>query len=199
MAWSFPAGFPKGTPGFTTPKVIVAKAFFPDVSTSESRQPLDESQSFHGTFVAGVIGGVENTTAPASVLTTCRPGSGGCHGRITGLSGVAPRVHIGNYRVFSQPAPLRLLQRQYARDHRRVRGGGRGRDGRHQLLGRRPAGDPARDPMVRVVNNVVNAGVVPVISAGDRELFGLGTVGSPSTAPDAISVAATANTSSPRA
>ena len=96
--------------------------------------------------------------------------------------------------MFSQPAPLRLLQRQYARDHRRVRGGGRGRDGRHQLLGRRPAGDPARDPMVRVVNNVVNAGVVPVISAGnDRELFGLGTVGSPSTAPDAISVAATAN------
>ena len=100
----FPAGFPKGTPGFTTPKVIVAKAFFPDVSTSESRQPLDESQSFHGTFVAGVIGGIEGTTAPASVLTTCRPGSGGCHGRITGLAGVAPRVHIGNYRVFSQPA-----------------------------------------------------------------------------------------------
>ena len=59
----FPAGFPKGTPGFTTPKVIVAKAFFPDVSTSESRQPLDESQSFHGTFVAGVIGGIEGTTA----------------------------------------------------------------------------------------------------------------------------------------
>ena len=57
-----------------------------------------------------------------------------------------------------------------------------------------PQSDPARDPMVQVVTNVVNAGVVPVISAGnDRELFGLGTVGSPSTAPDAISVAATAN------
>ena len=57
-----------------------------------------------------------------------------------------------------------------------------------------PQSDPARDPMVQVVTNVVNAGVVPVISAGnDRELFGLGTVGSPSTAPDAISVAATTN------
>ena len=34
--------------------------------------------------------------------------------------------------------------------------------------------------MVRVVNNVVQAGVVPVISAGnDLDLFGLGTVGSP--------------------
>jgi subtilisin family serine protease len=192
---SFPAGFPKGTPGFTTPKVIVAKAFFPDVSTSESRQPLDESQSFHGTFVAGVIGGVEDTTAPASVLTTCRPGSGGCHGRITGLSGVAPRVHIGNYRVFSQPAPLggccsantpEIIAAFEAAvadgmDVINFSGGG-------------PQSDPARDPMVKVVNNVVNAGVVPVISAGnDRDLFGLGTVGSPSTAPDAISVAATAN------
>ena len=44
------------------------------------------------------------------------------------------------------------------------------------------------------VANVAKAGVVPVISAGnDRDLFGFGTVGSPSTAPDAISVAATAN------
>jgi minor extracellular serine protease Vpr len=192
---SFPAGFPRGTPGFTTPKVIVAKAFFPDVSTSESRQPLDESQSFHGTFVAGVIGGVEGTTAPASVLATCRPSAGACHGRITGLAGVAPRVYLGNYRVFSQPAPLggccsantpEIIAAFEAAvadgmDVINFSGGG-------------PQSDPARDPMVRVVNNVVNAGVVPVISAGnDRDLFGLGTVGSPSTAPDAISVAATAN------
>ena len=192
---SFPAGFPKGTPGFTTPKVIAARAFFPENSTSESRQPLDESTSFHGTFVAGVIGGVENTTAPASVPTTCVPSSGGCHGRITGLAGVAPRVHIGNYRVFSQPAPLggccsantpEIIAAFEAAvadgmDVVNFSGGG-------------PQSDPARDPMVQVVTNVVNAGVVPVISAGnDRDLFGLGTVGSPSTAPDAISVAATAN------
>jgi minor extracellular serine protease Vpr len=192
---SFPAGFPRGTPGFTTPKVIVARAFFPDVSTSESRQPLDESASFHGTFVSGVIGGVEGTTAPASVPTTCRPSVGSCHGRITGLSGVAPRVYLGNYRVFSQPAPL---------------GGGNSAntpeiiaafeaavaDGMDVInfSGGGPQSDPERDPMVRVVNNVVRAGVVPVISAGnDRDLFGLGTVGSPSTAPDAISVGATAN------
>ena len=42
--------------------------------------------------------------------------------------------------------------------------------------------------------NVVNAGVVPVISAGnDRDDFGFGTAGSPGTAPDAITVAATSN------
>ena len=192
---SFPAGFPKGTPGFTTPKVIVARAFFPNVSTSESRQPLDESTSFHGTFVAGVIGGVENTTAPASVLTTCRPSSGGCHGRITGLAGVAPRVYLGNYRVFSQPAPLggccsANTPEIIAAFESAVS------DGMDVInfSGGGPQSDPERDPMVQVVTNVVRAGVVPVISAGnDRDLFGLGTVGSPSTAPDAISVAATAN------
>jgi subtilisin family serine protease len=192
---SFPAGFPKGTPGFTTPKVVAARAFFPENSTSESRQPLDESTSFHGTFVAGVIGGVENTTAPASVPTTCVAASGGCHGRITGLSGVAPRVHIGNYRVFSQPAPLggccsANTPEIIAAFEAAVR------DGMDivNFSGGGPQSDPARDPMVQVVTNVVNAGVVPIISAGnDRELFGLGTVGSPSTAPDAISVAATTN------
>ena len=104
---SYPAGFPKGVPGFETPKVIVARAFFPSKqSTSESRQPLDESQSFHGTFVAGVIGGVSGTTAPAGVPSTCVISSGGCHPTVTNLSGVAPRVWLGNYRVFSLPAPL---------------------------------------------------------------------------------------------
>ncbi len=44
------------------------------------------------------------------------------------------------------------------------------------------------------MHNVTLAGVVAVIAAGnDREDFGLGTTGSPGTAPDAISVAATSN------
>ena len=39
------------------------------------------------------------------------------------------------------------------------------------------------------------AGVVPVISAGnDRDQFGMGTVGSPGSAPEAITVAAVSNT-----
>ena len=102
---TFPAGFPKGTPGFTTPKVIVARAFFPEDSTSESRQPLDESQSFHGTFVAGVIGGAEGTTAPASVHGRAVSSSGGCHGRITGLAGVAPRVCSATTACSACPRP----------------------------------------------------------------------------------------------
>ena len=57
-----------------------------------------------------------------------------------------------------------------------------------------PQADPRTDILIQAVANVVRAGVVPVISAGnDRDFFGLGTAGSPATAPDAISVGAVAN------
>ena len=57
-----------------------------------------------------------------------------------------------------------------------------------------PETDPSNDALVEAVDNVAAAGVVPVISAGnDRDDFGLGSVGSPGTAPDAISVAAVSN------
>ena len=55
--------------------------------------------------------------------------------------------------------------------------------------------EPANDAMIEVIRNVAAAGVVPVISAGnDRDDFGMGSVGSPGTAPDAITVAAVSNT-----
>src|SRR6185369_1290533 len=57
-----------------------------------------------------------------------------------------------------------------------------------------PQTDPANDAMYETIHTVALAGVVPVIAAGnDREDFGLGTTGSPGTAPDAIGVAATSN------
>ena len=63
-----------------------------------------------------------------------------------------------------------------------------------------PETDPANDAMIETVRNVAAAGVVPVISAGnDRDDFGLGTAGSPGTAPDAISVAAVSNNARLRA
>jgi len=55
--------------------------------------------------------------------------------------------------------------------------------------------EPANDAMLDVVRNVAAAGVVPVIAAGnDRDDLGLGTVGSPGTAPAGITVAASSNT-----
>ena len=57
-----------------------------------------------------------------------------------------------------------------------------------------PQSDPRTDALIETVANVVRAGVVPVVSAGnDRDFFGLGTAGSPATAPDAIAVGATTN------
>src|SRR5205814_2222322 len=58
-----------------------------------------------------------------------------------------------------------------------------------------PQIDPGNDVLVEAIHNVAAAGVVPVIAAGnDRDDFGIGSAGSPGTAPDAISVAAVSNT-----
>ena len=57
-----------------------------------------------------------------------------------------------------------------------------------------PQTDPLNDALIEAVRNVAAAGVVPVISAGnDRDDYGVGSAGSPGSAPDAISVAALSN------
>jgi minor extracellular serine protease Vpr len=191
--FSYPAGFPKGPEGApTSPKVIVARGF---PGPKASSAPLDRDQSFHGTFVSGIIGGVAGTDVPAGRPGSCSRDNGGCHPAATGLSGVAPRAWLGNYRVFNVPQPLggccsgntpQIVAAFEAAvadgmDVINFSGGG-------------PQSDPRRDALIDAVANVSKAGVVPVISAGnDRDFFGLGTVGSPGTAPDAISVGATAN------
>jgi minor extracellular serine protease Vpr len=183
--FSYPPGFPKGNTAFTTPKVIVARAFPGPGSGTAGTLPLDRQSSFHGTHVAGIAAGNANTTAD--------PGRD--HPQVTGLSGVAPRAWLGNYRVFNVPSPI---------------GGGNFAetpeimeafesavtDGMDVInfSGGGPETDPVNDAMIQTVKNVAAAGVVPVIAAGnDRDDFGLGTVGSPGTAPDAITVAAVSN------
>jgi minor extracellular serine protease Vpr len=188
---SFPPGFPKG-PGGTSPKVIVARGF---AAPGASAAPLDREQSFHGTFVAGVIAGVENTDAAASRPGFCTEATGGCHPAVPDLSGVAPRAFIGNYRVFNVPLPLGgccsgSTPEIVAAFESAVT------DGMDVInfSGGGPQADPRTDAMMPAVRNAVRAGVVPIISAGnDRDFFGLGTAGSPATAPEAISVGATSN------
>ena len=80
--FSYPPGFPKGGAKWTTPKVIVARAFVGAGADERSRLALDRRASFHGTHVAGIAAGNAGTTAP----------SGGDHPETTGLSGVAPRA-----------------------------------------------------------------------------------------------------------
>ena len=183
QGFSYPAGFPKGGTKWTTPKVIVARTFVGANTDQGSRLAVDPNASFHGTHVAGIAAGNAGTTAPA----------GPDHPETTGLSGVAPRAWIGNYRVFNVPTPLGHVANtpeivaafesavQDGMDVINFSGGG-------------PQTDPLSDAVVEAVRNVAAAGVVPVISAGnDRDEYGVGSAGSPGTAPDAISVAALSN------
>ena len=209
--YSYPAGFPKGQTSLTTPKVIVAKAFPGPYSGPQGKLAVDRQFSFHGTAVAGVSAGDAGTTAPATSTIVdsegpggikCNAAEGGCHPQVKGLTGVAPRAWIGNYRVFTVPNPLTPPLNPYdcctantpeivAAFEAAVK------DGMDVInfSGGGPESDPPSDALNEAVTNVAKAGVVPVIAAGnDRDLFGLGSVGSPGTAPDAISVAAVENT-----
>jgi minor extracellular serine protease Vpr len=183
--FSYPPGFPLGNTAYTTPKVIVARAFPGPGSGTAGTLPLDRQTSFHGTHVAGIAAGDANTTAPA----------GRDHPVVTGLSGVAPRAWLGNYRVFNVPAPL--VGGDFAETPEIVAAFESAvADGMDVInfSGGGPETEPANDAMIETIRSVADAGVVPVIAAGnDRDDFGLGTVQSPGSAPDAITVAAVSN------
>jgi minor extracellular serine protease Vpr len=182
--YSYPSGFPLGNKKYTSPKVIVARAFPGPGSGKPGQLPLDPIDSFHGTHVAGIAAGEEGTTAPAGVD----------HPQVAGLRGVAPRAWLGNYRVFTIPTPdgdsadtpeIVAAFESAVKDGMDVinfSGGG-------------PEVEPTNDALIAAVKSVTDAGVVPVIAAGnDRDDVGDGSVGSPGTAPAAITVAATSNT-----
>jgi subtilisin family serine protease len=181
--FSYPAGFPKGQTAYTTPKVIVARAYAPPNSTYRyARVPFDPTMSEHATHVAGIAAGDNGTVATdpsrARVL----------------VSGVAPKAYLGNYKVLSVPTAefgldgnspeIAAAIEQAVRD---------GMDVINLSLGE-PEIAPSRDIVVRAINGAADAGVVPVVAAGnDYEENGRGSVGSPGTAAEAITVAASTN------
>jgi subtilisin family serine protease len=181
--FEYPAGFPRGGRRWTTPKIIVARSFVGAVRDRSSGLAVDRRSSFHGTHVAGIAAGNAGTTAPA----------GSDHPATTGLSGVAPRAWIGNYRVFNAPTPIGHVANTpeiVAAFEAAVA------DGMDVInfSGGGPETDPANDAIVETIRNVTAAGVVAVVSAGnDRDDYGLGSAGAPGTAPDAITVAAVSN------
>lgn len=88
--YAYPDGFPKGEVEYTTPKVIVSRAYFrPDIPPTAGSEtplpgPLDAS---HGTHVAGTAAGVANTLATFFGIEQV-------------ISGVAPRAYLMNYKAF---------------------------------------------------------------------------------------------------
>jgi subtilisin family serine protease len=176
--FSYPAGFPKGNTAYTTPKVIVARAFpSPSTRWKYAGTPFDPVYSFHGDHVAGIAAGDHDTPATAN-------GSGV-------VSGIAPKAYLGNYKALTVPTQdfgidgnspeiAKAIDQAVA-------------DGMNVInlsIGE-PEVEPRRDIVVRALDNAAAAGVVPVVAAGnDFTVAGLGSIGSPANAPAAITVAA---------
>ena len=179
-----PPGFPKGQRAYTTGKVIVARAFAAAGASRRDRLPFDPSVSRHGTHVAGILAGDNGLIAPGE---SGRPTVGG-------LSGVAPRAWLGNYRGLAMPDPtygsIGSTADLVAAVDAAVSDG-------MNVINLSIGGteiDPRSDALVRAVQGAVRAGVVVVIAAGnDRQTLGYGSIDSPGAASDAITVAATSS------
>src|ERR671911_2186229 len=174
--YTMPAGFPKGQTAYTTAKVIVARAFPPAKPLwKHASKPFDPQFSSHGTHVAGIAAGNANTLA---------------EGRR--ISGVAPRAYLGNYKALTIPTDADVgldgnSPELVAAIEAAVADG---MDVINMSLGE-PEIEPSRDIVVQALAAAARAGVVPVVAAGnDFEDFGRGSVSSPGSSPDAITVGA---------
>ena len=176
--FSYPAGFPKGDTAFTTPKVIVARAFpSPSTHWKYANRPFDPAFSFHATHVAGIAAGDHDTPTASD---------GGSR-----ISGVAPKAYLGNYKALTVPTADFGLDGNSPEIAKAIdQAVADGMNVINLSIGE-PEVEPRRDIVVRALDNAAAAGVVPVVAAGnDYDIAGLGSIGSPGNAPAAISVAA---------
>ena len=165
-----PEGFPLGGfPGQTNQKVIVARNYV-RVDLGLRSQPIQDPRDElgHGSRVAGVAAG--------SVTETL----------IGTLRGIAPKAFIGSYKVFGDPdingtttnaAVLAAIEEAVAD----------GMDIVNLSLGGR-ARNPQTDPEQIAIANASAAGVVFVVAAGNRGSQGAGSITSPGTSPEALTV-----------
>jgi subtilisin family serine protease len=176
--FAYPAGFPKGNTAYTTPKVIVARAFpAPSTHWKYAAQPFDPRFSFHATHVAGIAAGDYGTpTAP----------NGG-----SPISGIAPKAYLGNYKALTVPTKDYGLDGNSPEIAKAIdQAVADGMNVINLSIGE-PEVQPRRDIVVQALDNAATAGVVPVVAAGnDYATAGSGSVGSPANSPLAITAAA---------
>ncbi len=173
-----PTGFPKADTtadlAFTNSKVIVARNYVSLVfnyNPQRVQSAIDEVG--HGTFVAAVAAG-KQFTAPAATI-----------------SGMAPGAYLGSYKVFGTPgvndgatdAGIIAAINDAVND---------GMDVINLSLGGLDYVPPSEDPEVTAIENAISHGVIVTISAGN-DGPNTHTIGSPGTAPDAITVGAVSN------
>jgi hypothetical protein len=177
--FTMPAGYPRGDAAYTTAKVIVARSFPPPgANWRYAKLPFDPQESEHATHVAGIAAGDHGTSAP------------GPAGQVQ-VSGIAPHAYIGNYRVLTIPTDSFGLDGNSPEIVAGIEAAVR--DGMNVInlsLGE-PEITPSRDIVVQAIDAAADAGVVPAIAAGnDYDALGPGSVGSPGSAPKAITAAA---------
>ena len=174
--YTMPPGYPKGQTAYTTAKVIVARAFPPARPTwKNASKPFDPALSSHGTHVAGIAAGNANTLAEG-----------------TRISGVAPRAYLGNYKALTIPTDADVgLDGNSPELAAAIEAAvADGMDVINMSLGE-PEIEPSRDIVVQALAAAARAGVVSVVAAGnDFNDFGRGSIGSPGSSPDAITVGA---------
>ncbi|MHB8470640.1 MAG: S8 family peptidase [Gaiellaceae bacterium] len=180
--FAYPPGFPKGQAGYATPKVIVARAFAPlTPAWKYANVPFDPQNSDHATNVAGIAAGDYGTAALVQ-------------GTRYTISGIAPKAYLGNYKVLSVPTAQFGLDGNSPEIAAGIEQAvSDGMDVINLSLGE-PEVDPARDIVVKAIDDAADAGVIPVIAAGNDFIdAGRGSVSSPGNAPQAITVAASAD------
>jgi len=176
QGYTTPPGYPKGQRAYTTSKVIVARAFPPARPTwKHASKPFDPQLSSHGTHVAGIAAGNADTLANG-----------------TRISGVAPRAFLGNYKALTIPTDAGVgldgnSPELVAAIEAAVKDG---MDVINLSLGE-PEIEPDRDIVSRALAAAARAGVVSVVAAGnDFGEFGRGSLSSPGSTPEAITVGA---------
>ncbi len=176
--FSYPQGFPLGNTKYTTPKVIVARAFpSPSTHWKYANTPFDPTLSDHATHVAGIAAG--NYDTPTPIPDNAQ------------VSGIAPMAYLGNYKALTVPTTQFGLDGNSPEIAKAVdQAVADGMNVVNLSIGE-PELAPQRDIVVEALDNAAAAGVVPVVAAGnDFEAAGLGSIGSPANTPDAITVAA---------